>query len=158
MIQTAAPSVAPCLNWTWRAACHFKTQTRRCDFSRRRYACQWQIITVIQGVRVQTGSSEIQIHILRVPAHYIVGNNDVGLGLAPSTTKRKRSYYLDTFGSFNQNFEIANHTVIGLDTPDRRRRLSTARAIYHLWWLEAYSWIIQPFSASQCRASSGLSG
>ena len=39
------------------------------------------------------------------------------LGLVPSTTKKIRSYYLDTFGSFNQKFEIANHTFIGLDTP-----------------------------------------
>lgn len=39
------------------------------------------------------------------------------LGLVPSTTKKIRSYYLDTFGSFNEKFEIANHTFIGLDTP-----------------------------------------
>ena len=73
-----------------------------------------------------------------VPMHYIVGNNDVGyvkvasctvfviscltylcfrLGLVPSTTKKIRSYYLDTFGTFNEKFEIANHTFIGLDTP-----------------------------------------
>jgi hypothetical protein len=39
------------------------------------------------------------------------------LGFVPSTTKKIRSYYLDAFGSFNQKFEIANHTFIGLDTP-----------------------------------------
>ncbi|KAF8806470.1 hypothetical protein BYT27DRAFT_7191027 [Phlegmacium glaucopus] len=52
-----------------------------------------------------------------VPVHYVVGNNDVGLGLAPSVTKKVRSYYLQSFGPVNKNFEIANHTFIGLDAP-----------------------------------------
>lgn len=52
-----------------------------------------------------------------VPVHYIVGNNDVGLGLVPSVAKKVRSYYVDSFGPFNQDFQIANHTFVALDAP-----------------------------------------
>jgi hypothetical protein len=50
-------------------------------------------------------------------ASLVSSPSSLRLGLVPSTTKKIRSYYLDTFGSFNQKFEIANHTFIGLDTP-----------------------------------------
>ena len=39
------------------------------------------------------------------------------LGVVPSATKKVRPYYLNTFGPFNQDFQIANHTFIGLDAP-----------------------------------------
>ncbi|KAF8161232.1 hypothetical protein B0H34DRAFT_796052 [Crassisporium funariophilum] len=49
--------------------------------------------------------------------HYIPGNNDIGLGQVPSVTKTLRSYYLDSFGPFHQDFKIANHTFVGIDAP-----------------------------------------
>ena len=78
-------------------ACHFKTETRRCDISRR-HACQWKVSTIIRRVRALRCivlPERLQLTCIRykqaakkfksifslnrkVPIHYIVGNNDVG--------------------------------------------------------------------------------
>lgn len=54
-----------------------------------------------------------------IPVHYIPGNHDVGLGPfvdAPIKT-HLRSRYLTTFGPFNRDFKVANHTFLLIDAP-----------------------------------------
>ncbi|KAF8070585.1 hypothetical protein FPV67DRAFT_1487920 [Lyophyllum atratum] len=48
---------------------------------------------------------------------YIPGNNDVGMGVSPSSSRAIRGHYSAAFGEFNQQIVVRNHTFLLIDAP-----------------------------------------
>jgi hypothetical protein len=70
-----------------------------------------------------------------IPVYYIPGNNDIGyaifllstlsdplhfsnsMGIPHTLSKHVRFHYVETFGPFNQQILVRNHTLVLLDAP-----------------------------------------
>ncbi|KAJ3847188.1 hypothetical protein EV368DRAFT_76802 [Lentinula lateritia] len=71
-----------------------------------------------------------------VKAYYMPGNNDVGMGVARPISRHIRKAFFQTFGPFNQQVIIHNHTFALLDAPglvDEDYTRAAQRIPYDKW-------------------------
>ncbi|KAJ4477028.1 hypothetical protein C8J55DRAFT_561678 [Lentinula edodes] len=71
-----------------------------------------------------------------VNAYYMPGNNDVGMGVTRPISRHIRKAFFQTFGPFNQQVIIHNHTFVLLDAPglvDEDYTRAAQRIPYDKW-------------------------
>ncbi|KAG7446241.1 Metallo-dependent phosphatase [Guyanagaster necrorhizus] len=82
---------------------------------------------MMDGGRLEMSDSEYEDYFRRfmhifglnadMPAYFIPGNHDTGLGISATFSHDARARYISHFGPLNSQFSIANHTLVLLDAP-----------------------------------------